>query len=242
MGIAECFASAAASYDQHAQLQRRIGQRLLAAAKPAPLWLDLGAGTGFISAQLPAKQVIALDLALPMLMQGRISGRFEQALCADIGALPLRDDCIDAMAANLSMQWCPDLTQALVELGRVIRADGQLLFTLPIAGCFIELDALVAQRTLGCNRCPEVGQIEQALAHSGWCGKLQEVTERMYFDSAKALLRHFKATGAHYHREHQGGLKGRRWWRQVEAELERFRQPEGIPLTWKLLLVEAVRA
>ena len=73
------FSRAASSYDESAVLQREIAGRMLdrldyIKLQPRTI-LDAGAGTGEATAALmkryPKSRVIALDFALPMLLQAR---------------------------------------------------------------------------------------------------------------------------------------------------------------------------
>ncbi|SHI15656.1 methyltransferase domain-containing protein [Ferrimonas marina] len=240
MGVAQCFSGAAKHYDAHAQLQRRVGRALLQRAQPADWWLDLGAGTGFLTEQLPGEGNLALDLAPAMLSQGRARGRIQQALLADIQALPLQPGSVPAMAANLSLQWCSNLTATLAGMRQAARPGAQLLATVPVAGCFPELRPLVANGSLGCRHFLSIEAVARAAIEAGW----QQVAvhaqqEVVHFEDPRALLAHFKGTGAHHLAERHPGLRGRSWWQGVQRVLEQHRQAEGLPLTWQLGLLEA---
>jgi SAM-dependent methyltransferase len=98
--VRRAFSRAAASYREHAVLQREVEDRLLErcdfVATPPQRVLDVGAGPGRASAALrkrwPKAELIALDLALPMLREARrAAGWFRRlpAVCADARALPL---------------------------------------------------------------------------------------------------------------------------------------------------------
>ncbi|WP_051201780.1 methyltransferase domain-containing protein [Ferrimonas senticii] len=235
--VARCFGAAAADYDNHAQLQRWAAMQLLARAQPIERWLDVGAGTGFVSARLPAEQIVQLDIAMPMLKANRGQGR----LLADMQQLPLQDASVDAIAANLSLQWSESFSQSLQEAARVCRTGGQLLFSVPAEDTFSELAPLIRNGELAANRFASAEQLTSQLISSGWQPRAIEPLQlTLYFDSPKALLQHFKATGAQHANRHHG-LKGRGWWQRVCQHLEQFRGVQGLPLTWKLYLVEASR-
>ena len=64
----------------------------------------------------PKAQVIALDVALPMLDQAkRQAGWWKpfQRLAADATALPLADNSVDVIFSNLCLQWVDDLPAAV---------------------------------------------------------------------------------------------------------------------------------
>ncbi len=144
LNVADCFASAAPHYDEHAQLQRWAGQQLLEKARPAAQWLDIGTGTGYLSRHLPSQQVLGLDLAMAMLRQAHPNARVQ----ADMHTLPLQNGSVDAIAANLSLQWSRQPVQVLAEAARVCRPQGQLLFTVPAADTFPELQSAIASQQL----------------------------------------------------------------------------------------------
>jgi malonyl-CoA O-methyltransferase len=137
--VRRAFARAANSYDAAAALQREVQSRLiesldyLEARKPEVV-LDIGAGTGHASALMkkrwPKAQVIALDVALPMLDQAkRQAGWWKpfQRLCGDAAALPLADNSVDVIFSNLCLQWVDDLPAVFAGFRRVLKPGGLLL-------------------------------------------------------------------------------------------------------------------
>ena len=85
--VRRSFAAASASYDQLASLQRRVGLELLerfpVAAGPG---MDLGCGTGFLTAEILKCQDgdwLAVDIAYPMLSDAR----HKLAQCASVSYL-----------------------------------------------------------------------------------------------------------------------------------------------------------
>ncbi|GAA5194957.1 methyltransferase domain-containing protein [Ferrimonas gelatinilytica] len=242
--VAACFGRAAQSYDGQAQLQQWVADRLLAGITPAEMWLDIGAGTGYATARLPAGTVLALDLALPMLKQGRALGRIRHPLCADLHRLPLRPGRLDGICANMALQWSQDLPATLRQLYDLLRPGGQLRFSVPVAGCFPQLAPLIHQGQLGCHQFSPSAQLAEDLAAAGFAQiRVETLRHTLYYDTPKALLGHFKATGANRHASggHQG-LRGRLWWEQVVASLEQHRTDAGIPLTWQTGLFTALRS
>lgn len=134
--IGASFGRAAERYDAVAALQRRIGDRLLERLpKPGDepyTILEVGAGTGFCTARLAAMgaRVIALDLAGPMLRQlRRTVSTPVLALCGDAESLPLRDNSVDMIFSNLTLQWCLDLDALFSGFQRVLRPGGWVLYS-----------------------------------------------------------------------------------------------------------------
>jgi len=134
--VAASFARAAERYDSVAALQRRIGNRLLGrlanSVDGSFTILEVGAGTGFCTARLAAigGRVIALDLVEPMLRQlRRTVSTPVLSLCGDAESLPLRDNSVDMIFSNLTLQWCHDLDALFSGFQRVLRPGGSVLYS-----------------------------------------------------------------------------------------------------------------
>ena len=133
------FERAAATYDSHAVLQRRVAdvllQRLdLIKRRPAVI-LDAGCGTGYgvraLIRRYPGSRVIGLDLAHGMARRCRArrgGWRRPPCLCADAEAVPLADDSVDMVFSSLTLQWC-EAQKVLSEFYRVLRPGGLLMFS-----------------------------------------------------------------------------------------------------------------
>src|SRR5690606_20618422 len=119
--IRRAFSRAADGYDAAAALQAEVRTRLLESLAylddtvPAVV-LDVGSGTGHAAAAMkkrwPGAQVLAIDLALPMLRQARRQSGWRRPLarvCADARALPLAEASVDVIFSNLCLQWVEDL-------------------------------------------------------------------------------------------------------------------------------------
>jgi malonyl-CoA O-methyltransferase len=138
--VRTAFSRAASGYEQTAVLQQQVGDLLLerlALLETAPQRvLDVGAGTGRLTAQIkkrfPRAEVIALDLAMGMLRQAKRNAgwwRPFRRVAGDAQALPFADGSMDLLVSNLCLQWCPDLRAIWHEFRRVLKPGGWLLFT-----------------------------------------------------------------------------------------------------------------
>jgi ubiquinone/menaquinone biosynthesis C-methylase UbiE len=105
--------------------------------KPGERVLDIGAGPGFLAAELaasaaPTGAVLGTDISKAMLAiaaarLGSAGGgelRFEHA---DACALPCTDESFDAVAATQVYEYVEDIAAALSELARVLRPGGRAL-------------------------------------------------------------------------------------------------------------------
>lgn len=136
--LRQAFSAASSGYDSVAQLQRQVGQTLLADSDMGT-WrdkvLDIGCGTGFLTGELLTRssaELIALDIALPMLHTARLklarSARVSY-VCADAEALPFQSQCVSTVVSNLALQWCRRPEVVFADIGRVLKPNGQLLFS-----------------------------------------------------------------------------------------------------------------
>lgn len=142
--LRRAFGRAASRYQAAAVLQHEVESRLLEQLEylpsPPQRVLDLGAGPGnatrVMRQRWPKAEVLAMDMALPMLREsGRdwrwytpAKRRFDR-VCADARALPLQDGSVDVIFSSLCLQWVEDLASVLDGLRRVLRPGGLLLFS-----------------------------------------------------------------------------------------------------------------
>jgi SAM-dependent methyltransferase len=129
--LAQAYAASAPAW---AEAPSRIYQVLadaLVAGAPVSLAgrhvADLGAGTGTVSRALigAGARVVAFDLVAEMLAQGG-PGRAPGAV-ADLAALPVTADAVDAAVAGFVLNHLHDPTAAVAEMARVVRSGGPVL-------------------------------------------------------------------------------------------------------------------
>jgi ubiquinone/menaquinone biosynthesis C-methylase UbiE len=107
----------------------RMAKRLM--IKKSDTVLDVGTGTGVFLPYLLEKtgtygEVIALDIAEKMLLKAKSKG-FKgniDYLCADVMAIPIANEAIDAVVCYSSMPHFPDKEAAMMEINRVLKKGG----------------------------------------------------------------------------------------------------------------------
>jgi len=206
--IKQSFGNASNTYDRVAQLQREVGQALLTRFLPDNLTgtvVDIGCGTGFLTQSLFSHcenaQLIALDLALPMLQTTRVKmGNCINYICGDAENLPFAKNSIDTLLSNVALQWCQPIDGALNELQQVLKPDGTLIFSTFGSQTLCELKTPWAS----VDDFPHVNtfydalQLEKALQQAGFNNleiKVQQYLPR--YKSVLDLMHELKHIGAH---------------------------------------------
>jgi len=92
--------------------------------------LDVGCGTGLMSAKLAAtgRQVVGVDISSAMIKRARRRNhsRLEFTL-GDAEGLPFPDSCFDAVVNLISFHHYPNPSRAAAEFQRVLRPGGRLV-------------------------------------------------------------------------------------------------------------------
>ncbi len=249
--VRRAFSRAASRYEQHDALQREVGNRLREHLdffdQPVRRVLDLGAGTGLGTLQLlqryPQAQLVAADLAQPMLQQARHHagwrGRRFARVTADAGQLPFADASFDMLYSNLCIQWLEAPQTLFAELLRVLRPGGFLLLTSFGPDTLRELRQAWAHAD---DRYPHVSRFldmhdlgDAALMAGLRDPVLSSEALQMTYPDVAALLRELKGLGAtNADQSRQRGLTGKsRYQRMLQAYPQ---QTDGrIGSSWEII-------
>jgi ubiquinone/menaquinone biosynthesis C-methylase UbiE len=116
---------------QMGRWSRRLAVRFLdfAGCSPGEHVLDLGCGTGSLSAEISERsgsaEVVGLDYSAVYARYARDNaGAGTRFLAGDGGALPFRDDVFDSSMALLVLHFVPQPDRAIAEMRRVTRPGG----------------------------------------------------------------------------------------------------------------------
>lgn len=262
--VRRAFSRSAASYEAAARLQHAVEARLLESLDylddpalqraPPRRVLDLGSGTGRASramqARWPKAEVVSLDLALPMLREGRAAARpggwlanpFARRplpVCADARALPLADASVDVLFSNLCLQWVEDFDAVLAGFRRVLKPHGLLLFSTFGPGTLWELREAFAQADDVPHVSPfaDIAGVGDALVRAGFHQPvLDREDERTHYPDLPTLMRELRAIGATNalaSRRHT--LTGRTRFQVAAEAYEAHREARGLPASWEIL-------
>ncbi len=254
--VRRAFSRAAADYDATAVMQREVCSRMLERLdcirlQPSRI-LDVGSGTGWGTRQLgeryPAAQLAALDIAIGMLQNARghsswwrklFGGTKQGYVCGDVEALPIASASVDMVWSNLALQWCNDLPATLVELHRVLRTDGLLMFSTFGPDTLKELrqafDGVDGHNHL--NRFTDMHDIGDMLVHGGFADPVMEMEYlTLTYDDLRGLLNDLKGIGAHNATAGRGhGLMGKQAWARLVGNYESLRRDGKLPATYEVV-------
>jgi len=254
--VRRAFSRAASSYDAAAALQREVEKRLLESLdyledRQPQVVLDIGSGTGHASAAMkkrwPKAQVIALDLAEPMLREAKKQAGWWKPfsrVCADAQALPLLDQSVDVIYSNLCLQWVDDLPAVFAGFRRALKPGGLLLCSTFGPDTLIELREAFAQADAvpHISRFAPIAQFGDALMMSGFRDPvLDRDLFTLTYDDLTALMRELQAIGAtnaRHDRRHT--LTGRGRFAAARAAYEPLRRDDGrLPSSWEVIYAHA---
>ncbi len=243
--IAQRFGAAASHYDEQALAQKQSAQQLIAGQSLHGRVLDIGCGTGWLTRHIAEshtiEQIVALDIAAPMLSAEALQHPSIVAIQADAARLPFTGHCFDGVVSNFALQWLASPDDFAHELSRVLAKNGQFCLAIPIDGTLHELNQAWAMvdNSRHTNRFFSSQTWLEALQQAGLTIKShQQSAFYQYYDSTKALLKSLKAIGANeLQQSRQQGLWGRGQLAALEQAMKKFRVAQGLPLHYEVLMV-----
>lgn len=254
--VRRAFSKAATQYDAAAVMQREVCKRMLERLnyikqKPATV-LDVGSGTGWGTRQLgeryPSAQIVALDIAMGMLQAARgtsswwsklFAGHTKNYVCADMESLPIKAQSMDMVWSNHALQWCNDLPATLVELQRVLKVDGLLMFSTFGPDTLKELRSAF-QGVDGhnhLNRFTDMHDIGDMLVAAGFGDPVMDMEYiTLTYNDVKAVMQDLRSIGAHNATAGRAtGMMGKNAWKKVLENYERLRRDGKLPATFEVI-------
>ena len=248
------FGAAAETYEQHDVLQREVQQELLARLdfylETPQRIIDVGAGTGrgaaLLKQRYPKAEVLAFDVAVPMLRQAARHSRWRRRfdrIAADAAGLPLADASVDMIHSNLCIQWCNDLPKVFAEWVRVLRPGGYLAVSTFGPDTLRELRAAWAQvdEESHVGRFLDLHDLGDRMFDAGLREPVLDVSRyTLTYDRPMDLLRELKGLGAsHADTARRDGLTGKRRLKAMLDAYEDMRVDGRIPATWEVVTAHA---
>lgn len=227
------FNRSADSYQTAARLSNLTGEQLLERlqyikCEPKRI-LDLGAGVGTFSARLakryPKAEIVACDLAeARMQIAKRHKPWFSKIrFCtATMQQLPFTRASFDMIFSNQCLYWTPDLKKATLEMARVLKPDGVLLFS------SLGPDTLQEVRTrfAAFNTAPHINifldmhDVGDAILAAGFRDPVMDIERlRLAYPDLRALINELRATGErNYHPQRIRHLGRQNTWAGLQAD------------------------
>lgn len=254
--VRRAFSRAAQDYDAAAVLQREVCTRMLdrlgcIKLQPSRI-IDVGSGTGWGTRQLgeryPKAEITALDIAIGMLQVARgtsgwwqklFAGKRENFVCADVEALPLSSASAEMVWSNLALQWCNDLPATFVELQRVLKVEGLLIFSSFGVDTLQELR--VAFRDVDgynhLNRFADMHDIGDMLVAAGFADPVMEMERiTLTYEDVRAVMQDLKSIGANNATAGRApGMMGKAAWQRVTENYEKLRRDGRLPATFEII-------
>jgi malonyl-CoA O-methyltransferase len=248
------FGRAATSYEKHDVLQQEVQGALLErldfyTAEPGRI-VDVGAGTGRGTALLKKRyaraEVIAVDLALPMLRAAKQHASWLkpfQRVCGEATALPLADHSVDVLHSNLCFQWIDDLQALFGECVRVLKPGGLLAFSTFGPDTLKELRASWAQadQQPHVSRFLDMHDVGDAMLAAGLRDPVLDVHRyTLTYSAPRKLLEELQGLGAtNADQTRERGLTGKTRYKRMLAAYDALRVDGRIPATWEVVTAHA---
>lgn len=248
------FGHAASSYERHDALQREVQAALLERLdfylETPERVVDIGAGTGrgtaLLKQKYPKAEVIAIDLALPMLQAAKQHNSWLKPfrrVCAEATALPLADHSVDVLYSNLCFQWVDDLPALFGECMRVLKPGGFMAFSSFGPDTLMELRAAWAEADQQAHvaRFLDMHDVGDAMLTAGLRDPVLDVFRyTLTYSEPRKLLEELQGLGAtNADRARARGLTGKTAYQRMLAAYEAKRMDGRIPATWEVVSAHA---
>lgn len=250
--VRQSFNRAASSYDNVGTLQHQVATALtglVTSALPATFdgrLLDAGCGTGYcfaaLGASYPTAEFIAVDFAERMLQQLPTSPR-TLGITADLQRLPIAAGTIDTYLSSLAWQWC-DPARAAQEANRVLKPQGAFFIATLANGTFHELAQSLQTSGLNPNQhllqSLSAENIQLTIAAAGFeILALSPTRITTWHPDFKALRHSIRGVGANHLPAQTAPAMNRQTRAKLIKAYEQLRAPQGLPLSYEVLMVHA---
>jgi malonyl-CoA O-methyltransferase len=249
--IADSFSKAAPNYEASAFLQKEVASRLLERLElmnVSPKYiLDAGCGTGYCTRILDKKfskaKTIGIDIAPGMVEYAKQQKGFFNKIdyqVADIEQLPFADNTFELVFSNLTVQWLVEPKQAFLELNRVLKPGGLLIFSSLGPDTLMELKQSWQQvdQNVHVNDFLDMHIVGDQVHNARFDNTVMDrdvIT--LSYQTMLGLMKDLKAIGAHnMDSDRQKGLSGKSKFEKLKQAYEDFRWEDGqLPATYEVV-------
>lgn len=237
--VRKSFNQAAEHYNSAARLQQHAAKKLMefsdAHLSDQAIIIDLGGGTGFISdilikKKISANNIISIDIAEKMLLTNvKI---LKKSICADADFIPLKNNSVDVVFSNLTLQWMPNLKNTFKEIFRILKHNGAFIFSSlgentlsELRRCWNQIDTYTHVNSFLTDE-----KIAECLNYSGFSIEKKQLENIIQnYESIFSLMTNLKKTGAHnVNFNAPKGLSGRNKFQQLKVCYEQYRNPKKL--------------
>jgi malonyl-CoA O-methyltransferase len=228
----------------HAEVARRMGERLAIVRRSPPAvadwWSRLGAGGQVLRAAYPEARIIAVEPAAwpetsprtDTPARGWRPWRRAAAGPARIGEAAIGDAAVQLLWANMMLHWVPDPAALLRRWHRALAVDGFLMFSTLGPGSLAALRALYARQGWRPPHAPfvDMHDLGDLLVEAGFADPvMDQETLTLTWTDAAAVLAELRAFGGNAATGREPGLRTPRWRATLLRELQALAGADGRP-------------
>jgi len=242
------FSRAAESYEQYADLQRKVAEKLgkfgWEIFDPKGQIIDVGAGTGFVKQLLKPANIIQLDISEEMCVK---ASNLAPTICGDMENIPLQDNSVDGVISSLTMQWATDTSRALKEISRILKPGAPFILSTFGIHTLQELKSIFRMMDpfAHINLFFDPDELSKKANEAGLKDiKIRTEIQVMEYQDAMQLMQTMKRIGAsNKETTRKEGLSTREYFQTINKFYhENFGRSTYIPATWEVLYMRGVKA
>lgn len=242
------FSKGAKDYNQHAMVQKIMGDKLMDTVKnnsPKRI-LEIGSGTGYVTKRLvklyPNAIIDAIELAPGMIEEAKLNDELNDVnfICGDIEEIDVENK-YDLIISNATFQWFNDLKGTIDKLLNALNENGSLVFSTFGTNTFNELNEafILASKEIGC---------ETILPSQRFIGiqELENIIEREYtvnedmvieaFDNSNSFFNSIKKIGANNSSKNRGRATPAFMKKVIEIYNDKFKLDNGVKATYHTII------
>ena len=251
------FNRAAITYDSCSILQDTISDNLIDRLKIIKLnplnILDLGCGTGTNGLSLRKKykksKIINYDFSENMLREARLKQKLfildkinlspYSYICADIEAIPLKENSLDLVWSSSTLQWCNELDLVFNQVKKILKPGGLFIFSTFGPNTLNELREITENlfNEKKTSTFIDMHNIGDLLMHSGFSDPVLDVENfTMTYKEVDKLFMDIKSIGAtNGNVSKNRGLSGRSFTKKIVEKYEAYRNNNLLPASYEVI-------